>query len=291
MSTPPFLESPRFPDNIAFGATVGPTYQTIVTPITSGRDGRIVQWTQARIRFEVGMRSMLASVTAQLDAYFRSVKGRAYGFRIKDWTDFNDGGNGVFLPTSTLGVYQMGKVYASGGALEETRLIQKPVVGTVVSTLNGSVLGSGYSLDTTTGLFTWSNPYHSAGVSSVTVGATTQVALASALPGLAVGGLLSLINLGGAGASLLNGQSFTVSAISGSTYTLAVNTAGATITAAGGVGETWLQPTDVFTWTGQFDVPVRFDVDEMKKQVMDRNGAGGDLIVDWGSIPLIEVRV
>jgi uncharacterized protein (TIGR02217 family) len=74
MSTPPFLESPRFPDNIAFGATVGPTYQTIVTPITSGRDGRIVQWTQARIRFEVGMRSMLASVTAQLDAYFRSVK-------------------------------------------------------------------------------------------------------------------------------------------------------------------------------------------------------------------------
>jgi hypothetical protein len=28
MSTPPFLESPRFPDNIAFGATVGPTYQT-----------------------------------------------------------------------------------------------------------------------------------------------------------------------------------------------------------------------------------------------------------------------
>ena len=25
-----FLESPRFPDNIAFGATVGPTYLTVV---------------------------------------------------------------------------------------------------------------------------------------------------------------------------------------------------------------------------------------------------------------------
>jgi len=44
------------------------------------------------------------------------------------------------------------------------------------------------------------------------------------------------------------------------------------------------------TWTGQFDVPVRFDVDQMKKQIMDRNGAVGDLLVDRGSIPLIEIR-
>lgn len=287
-----FLESPRFPDNIAFGATVGPTYQTIVTPIYSGRDGRIVGWTQARIRFEVGMRSMLASVTQQLDAYFRSVKGRAYGFRIKDWTDFSDGGNGVFVPTATLGVYQMGKVYSSGGALEETRMIQKPVSGTIVSTLNGSVVsGGGYALDTTTGLLTWANPTHTSSVTSLTVGATTQVTLTAAISGLVVGGLLSLIGLGGAGAPLLNGQSFTVTAISGSTYTLNVNTAGATITTSGATGETWLQPTDVFSWTGQFDVPVRFDVDEMKKQLMDRNGPNGDLIVDWGSIPLIEVRV
>lgn len=48
--------------------------------------------------------------------------------------------------------------------------------------------------------------------------------------------------------------------------------------------------TDVLAWAGQFDVPARFDTDEMKMQVMDRNGARGDLLVDWGSIPIIEVR-
>jgi len=37
-------------------------------------------------------------------------------------------------------------------------------------------------------------------------------------------------------------------------------------------------------------VPVRFDVDQMKKQIIDRNGAVGDLLVDRGSIPLIEIR-
>lgn len=204
-----FLESPRFPDNIAFGATVGPTYLTVVNQVYSGRDSRIVAWTQARIRFDIGRRAMNAADTATLDAFFRSVKGRAYGFRIKDWTDYTcTTANGVLTATATAGVYQLGKLYTNG-ALSETRTIQKPVIGTVIVYKNGVALSSGYSLDSTTGL--------------VTITPTP-----------------------------LN--------------------------------------TDVLTWAGQFDVPARFDTDEMKKQVMNRSGPGGDLRVDWGSIPIIEVR-
>jgi uncharacterized protein (TIGR02217 family) len=282
-----FLESPRFPDDIAFGATVGPSYQTVVNQVYSGRDSRIVAWSQARVKFEVGRRAMDAADTATLDAFFRSVKGRAYGFRIKDWTDYTDGGVGV-LTLQSIGVYQMGKSYVNG-TLSETRLIQKPVLGTTVVYLNGSPLTSSYAVDTTTGLVTL-QPYAQAAITGVTVGSTTQITLASAIPGLGVSGTLYLIGLTGSGAATLNGQQFSITAVSGSTYTLNVNTTGLTITATG-YGQEFPQPTDVLSWQGQFDVPVRFDVDEMKKQVMDRNGPSGDLLVDWGSIPVIEVRV
>ncbi|ARL25495.1 DUF2460 domain-containing protein [Burkholderia pseudomallei] len=203
-----FLESPRFPDNIAFGATVGPTYLTVLNTLYSGRDSSIVAWTQARIHFDVGRRSMNAIDTATLDAFFRAVKGRAYRFRIKDWTDFACTTANGMLTKQSAGIYQLGKLYTTG-TLSETRTIAKPVVGTVVVYKNGVQLTSGYSLDSTTGLVTISP------------------------------------------APL---------------------------------------DTDTLAWVGQFDVPARFDTDEMKKQVMDRNGANGDLLVDWGSIPIIEVR-
>jgi uncharacterized protein (TIGR02217 family) len=286
MST--FLESPRFPDNIAFKATVGPTYLTVVNQIYSGRDSSIVAWSQARIKFDVGRRAMNATDTATLDAFFRAVKGRGYRFRIKDWTDYTDGGAGVLTAQATAGVYQLGKLYTAG-ALSETRLIQKPVAGTVVAYRNGTAVSTSYTLDATTGLLTFS-PFASAAVTAVSVGASTSVTLASALPGLASGGLLYLSGLGGADAGLLNGLQSSVTGVSGAVYTLAVNTTGKTITAGSGVGSEYPQPTDTLKWTGQFDVPARFDTDEMKKQVMDRQGSGGSLLVDWGSIPIIEVR-
>lgn len=44
------------------------------------------------------------------------------------------------------------------------------------------------------------------------------------------------------------------------------------------------------TWTGDFDVPCRFDIDEMRGSVAGKKG-NGDLIMEWGSIPIIEVPI
>ncbi|MHB9836850.1 DUF2460 domain-containing protein [Paraburkholderia terrae] len=287
-----FLESPRFPDNIAFGATVGPTYLTVLSTVYSGRDGRIAAWTQSRVRFEVGRRSMNAADTATLDAFFRAVKGRAYGFRIKDWTDFSvTTGNGVLTPSGAPGRYQLGKLYTTG-VLSETRNIQKPVAGSPVVNLNASPLaGTAYAVDSTTGLVTLTQAsFPSANVTGITVGASTVVNLASAISGLGVGGMLAFNGgFGGADQALLNGQAFQITALTGAQYTLAVTTTGKAITTGSAIGTRYPQGADVLAWAGQFDVPARFDVDEMKKQVMDRSG--GDLIVDWGSIPIVEIRV
>ncbi|NDZ12038.1 hypothetical protein C7T35_15470 [Variovorax sp. WS11] len=102
-------------------------------------------------------------------------------------------------------------------------------------------------------------------VSAVTVGATTQVTLAAALSGLVVGGRLWLQDLTGTHASLLNGMSHEITAITGGSlnvYTLATNTAGKTITAAG-TGKKYPQPDEALTWSGNFYVPVQFRDDRL----------------------------
>lgn len=288
-----FLESPRFPDNIAFGAVVGPTYLTVITPVYSGRETRSIAWTQSRCHFEVGRRMMNASDTATLDAFFRSVKGRANGFRIKDWTDYTvTTANGLLVTTTAPGVYQLAKTYITG-ALNETRNITKPVVGTVQPYRNGIAVTAGssagnYSLDTTTGLLTFVADASQA-ITSNTPGATTVLNFGAALTGATVGQYVAVSGVSGTLGATLNGKLWQITATGTNQITIAAATTGNT--GSGGTVSLFPQSGETLTWAGQFDVPARFDVDEMKKQIIDRNGPSGDLLVDWGSIPIVEIRV
>lgn len=44
------------------------------------------------------------------------------------------------------------------------------------------------------------------------------------------------------------------------------------------------------SWVGEFDVPARFDVDELIGTVEDKT-PGGELIISWQQIPIVEIRV
>lgn len=128
-------------------------------------------------------------------------------------------------------------------------------------------------------------------VSSVTVGATTQVTLAAALSGLVIGGRLWLQDLTGTDAALLNNLSHEITNISGGSlnvYTLATNTAGKTITAAG-TGKKYPQPDEALTWSGQFYVPVHFASDDLDFDVI----LGGDVedrLIAGPGVVLMEIR-
>lgn len=69
-----------------------------------------------------------------------------------------------------------------------------------------------------------------------------------------------------------------------------------TPTVTGGTVSTWDLDTGILTmtsgtptaWTGLFDVPCRFDADHMQWQVVGRNSRG--VIIEWDSLPLVEVR-
>lgn len=48
---------------------------------------------------------------------------------------------------------------------------------------------------------------------------------------------------------------------------------------------------DVYTWAGEFDVPVAFVNDNMDAEIVNRNGPRGELLMSWPSIQLEEIPI
>ncbi len=151
-----FLEQPRFPENLSYGALCGPEYQTDVIIVNSGHESRNMNWSQARARYDVGHRGRTRAETDALIAFFRAMKGRAHGFRFRDWTDYQvTPATGRLLKIADTR-FQLVKTYAAG-ALGENRTIRKPASVTVLR--NGAPIPFGSkpgqcTLDTTTGVVT-----------------------------------------------------------------------------------------------------------------------------------------
>jgi uncharacterized protein (TIGR02217 family) len=104
-------------------------------------------------------------LAAVIDFFHRS-RGRLHAFRFRDYADFKscDIEAGVSATDQGIGVgdgvktaFQLVKTYAAGGATAYVREITKPVAGSVVVALNGTPQGSGWSVDTTTGLVSFSS--------------------------------------------------------------------------------------------------------------------------------------
>lgn len=144
-----------FPTDIAYGSSGGPEYSTDIVITHGGYEQRNINWAQARAKYNVahGIKTQ-----AQLDiliAFFRARKGRANGFRFKDWSDYKATGQTIGTGNGTNKVFQLIKTYESG-SVYETRIINKPVSGSV-SVYKNSVLQSesAYSLDTSNGVITF----------------------------------------------------------------------------------------------------------------------------------------
>jgi len=144
-----------FPTDIAYGSSGGPEYSTDIVITHGGYEQRNINWAQARAKYNVahGIKTQ-----AQLDiliAFFRARKGRANGFRFKDWSDYKATGQTIGTGNGTNKVFQLIKTYESG-SVYETRIINKPVSGSVLVYKN-SVLQSesAYSLDTSNGVITF----------------------------------------------------------------------------------------------------------------------------------------
>jgi uncharacterized protein (TIGR02217 family) len=147
----------RFPDNIAYGATGGPEFATTVVVTGAGHEQRNVSWAEARGRWDVGSGLKNQQQLDALIAFFRARKGKAYGFRFKDSTDFKATGQLLGTGDDTTTTFQLVKLYPSGSAFE-ARSIVKPVAGTLKVYLDGVEVLSDWSVDVTTGIVTFTSP-------------------------------------------------------------------------------------------------------------------------------------
>lgn len=144
----------QFPPDISYGASGGPGYSTTVVTTVSGHERRNANWAAARGKWNVAHGLKKREQVAALIAFFRARKGRAYGFRFKDWTDYQAFAQPIGIGDGATRTFQLAKLYASGGEIE-TRLIAKPVSGTVKIYRDGVAAASGWTVNTATGLVTF----------------------------------------------------------------------------------------------------------------------------------------
>lgn len=289
-----FYESPRFPDDIAYGAQGGPMYSTDVVAVSSGYEHRNSNWAAARLKWDVGYTRTQAQLDTLRD-FFHAMRGRAHGFRFKDHSDYqvttsNGRIGAAAVGDGTPGPMQLVKRYTSGAQTTD-RDIAKPVAGSV-AIYKGGVLQTAtthYTLDTTTGMVTWV-ALDSEAITGHTVGASHQFTTAADMPGLTIGEKVYLSGVTGTAASALNGLAHTISNKTGAgPYTWTISTATTALTASGGTGYEYPQAADAMTWSGEFDVPCRFDTDELRAQMLE--SGPGRRMYQLASVPVVEIRL
>jgi uncharacterized protein (TIGR02217 family) len=125
----------RFPDAVARGATGGPEFSTDIITVASGFEQRNVNWSEARAKYDISTGIRTREQMAEVIAFFRARKGRAYGFRFRDWNDFEAEAQPL-APTADPLAWQLVKQYASGPHADQ-RIITKPEAGMVVVRVGG----------------------------------------------------------------------------------------------------------------------------------------------------------
>lgn len=311
-----FIEK-QFPSNISIGATGGPRFSTDIVSVSSGYEKRNINWEKARAEYEVSHAVRTPEEYATLLAFFKMVRGRAIGFRFKDWLDFkcatSDGGvlaigsDGIvseYVDPSTLAfkelgykTYQLTKIYKYTGVTSDyyLRYIKKPVAASVIINRNGTPIGTHLStatyinnIDYTTGIVTF-NPQYTFTISAITKGTTTSVVVSGdQTANISVNDRLLFGDCSNNGITALTNTYHTVQSRSYSapntTIVLTTNTSSYTGNWIGTESLYKFAQGNTLTMSCEFDVPARFDIDYMQGSY-DNN-----LSTSWSSIPIIEIK-
>ena len=155
----------RFPANLSFGSVGGPERRTEVVTLANGFEERNTPWAHSRRRYDAGVGLRSLDDVEALIAFFEARRGRLFGFRWKDWSDYKSclPSREVDFRDQIIGAgdgqtvtFQLTKRYRSG--LEDyVRPIVKPVPGTVRVGLTGDALVEtvNYTVDHERGLVTF----------------------------------------------------------------------------------------------------------------------------------------
>jgi uncharacterized protein (TIGR02217 family) len=154
----------RFPLDISTQARGGPERVTDIVVTSSGREQRNARRAHARRRYEAGYGVKSANALSQVMAFFEERRGRLYGFRWRDRSDYKS-----CAPTQDISPldqiigtgdgamrsFQLIKTYGQDFAPYQ-RAIVKPVAGSVRVAVAGVEWDkSTFDIDVTNGLITF----------------------------------------------------------------------------------------------------------------------------------------
>jgi uncharacterized protein (TIGR02217 family) len=144
-----------YPLALGRDASVVARFSTSVAQTASGHERRNSLWSDARLSFDVGPGIRSEAELGVLLAFFRARRGAARGFRLRDPSDCSSSGM-VDPPTPTdqlLGTgngtattFPLVKRYGNG-ADSQVRRITRPQPGSVLISINGAAVTSGWTLN------------------------------------------------------------------------------------------------------------------------------------------------
>lgn len=152
-----------FPVDIAFGASGGPERRTEIITLGSGREFRNSRWADARRRFDAGYGIRTLDDLYDVISFFEERRGRLYGFRFRDKTDWKSCAPGQTPSPAdqTIGIgngstlnFQLVKSY--GLMMPYVRRITRPVAGSVRPSVAGIEVAA--AVDLASGTLTFAEP-------------------------------------------------------------------------------------------------------------------------------------
>jgi uncharacterized protein (TIGR02217 family) len=160
----------QFPPNISAGAQGGPGFNTTILTLDSGAERRNINWSRERPVYDVSTGIKTAEDARAYQKFFYARRGRAIGFRFKDWGDYRlpfwnetpgdtDPIPVLFITDGITQTFQVYKVYGDTGGMPFNRKIVKIVPGTVNLFNNATPMVSpaDFVVDHNTGIITISN--------------------------------------------------------------------------------------------------------------------------------------
>lgn len=151
----------RLPTDVERGAAGGPGFMTSIAFLNSGREQRNALWTLDRGRWDVAYGIQTRADALAVRNFFVARRGRAYGFRFRDWANYQT--EGTPMPAGeeadgTITEFQLRYVYDDGNGFTYEKTIYKPVLDGFKVYVDDVLQASGWTLDTTTGIISFTSP-------------------------------------------------------------------------------------------------------------------------------------
>lgn len=271
----------RFPEDISYGATGGPKFSTNVIQIQNGYESRNSNWLYPLCEYDVSHGVKTMTQLKDLITFFRICRGRAIGFRFKDWTDFDilkeESAFNLDLGLDGKPTAQIYKTYTDEFTNTEYRKITK-IVENTFKLYKSDVLNTSYSIDIDTGIITFDV------ISSKTISGATKESnclITSIAHGYNTGDKIYIRNV--LGMTQLNNKVFIITKIDNDSFRLNIDSTLYSTYTGSGLAEKYID-NSIYTFECNFDVPVRFDTDKINISIDDFE------VGSWSNVPLVELR-